>query len=304
MPEGDTVWLTAQRLHRALSGRVLTRSQFRVPQYAEVDLSGQEVVETVSRGKHLLTRIGEVTLHTHMKMEGSWHVYRAGSAWRSPGHQARVVLANDHAQAVGFRLGVVDLVPRSEEHSVVGHLGPDLLGPDWSADEAMRRIHADPSRPIGEALLDQRNLAGIGNLYKCEACFVAGVHPGTPVESLAAGDGDVLAKLVDTAQRMLAANKHHGEQSTTGNLRRGEQHWVYRRSGVPCRRCGTQILEATFATTEDVARGVTPYDVRGGRSGGATGAGSKPRAGKVSAVGRPSQARVTYWCPSCQPAPS
>ncbi len=237
MPEGDTVWRTARRLDAALSGLELTTSDFRVPQWAEVDLSGQRVLETVSRGKHLLTRLADVTVHTHLKMEGSWHLYRRGSRWRSPSFQARVVLANTVWQAVGFRLGAVDIVERSAEDSLVGHLGPDLLGPDWSLDEALRRLTtAAPERPVGEALLDQRNLAGIGNMYKAEVCFLVGVNPFTPV-----GAVDVLPRLLDKAQRLLTANRDRAVQTTTGDPRRGEALWVYARRGQPCRRCGTAI---------------------------------------------------------------
>jgi endonuclease VIII len=239
VPEGDTVWLTAQRLNSALSGRALTASDFRVPQWAELDLTGQTVEETVSRGKHLLTRLPDLTIHTHLKMEGSWHLYRLGTPWRSPAFQARLVLANDTWQAVGFRLGAVDVVERSAESSLVGHLGPDLLGADWSLEEAVRRLSADPDRPIGEALLDQRNLAGIGNMYMAEVCFLLGVHPFTPV-----GDVDILPRLVDKARRLLVLNKDRAEQTTTGNTRRGAQLWVYARKGQPCRRCGTKIEAA------------------------------------------------------------
>ena len=274
MPEGDTVWRTAQRLHKALSAETITTCDIRVPQYAEVDLTGQQVIETVSRGKHLLTRFPELTLHTHLKMEGSWHVYRNGSPWRSPGFQARVVLATETWQAVGFRLGTVELIARDDEGSVVGHLGPDLLGADWSPDEAMRRVRADPEVPIGEALLDQRNLAGIGNLYKAEVCFLLGVHPRTPT-----GHVDVVPQLIDKARRLLQLNRDRAEQTTTGNTRHGQRLWVYGRAGQPCRRCGTAIASATWATVSDRSR----------------------NAGMTSAVDNPSQARVTYWCPTCQP---
>ncbi len=277
MPEGDTVWRTARRLDQALRGLALTTTDFRVPQYAELDLRGQTVIETVSRGKHILTRLSDVTIHSHLKMEGSWHVYKPGSPWRSPGFQARVVLANARWQVVGFRLGSLDVVPPDREDTLVGHLGPDLLGPDWDAVEALARVRADPEVPIGEALLDQRNLAGIGNLYKCETLFLLGLHPQTPV-----GDVAVLEQLVDKAHRLIVVNKEHPEQTTTGNTRRGQRHWVYRRDGQPCRRCGTPIKSETFATARDLARD----------------------AGVHSAVDNPSQARVTFWCPACQPAPS
>ncbi len=277
MPEGDTVWRSARRLDQALSGNLLTISDFRVPEYAEVDLTGQAVVETVSRGKHLLTRLPELTIHSHLKMEGSWHVYKAGSPWRSPGFQARVVLATTSWQAVGFRLATLHVIPRDQEDSLVGHLGPDLLGPDWSAPEAVTRVSARPDVAIGEALLDQRNLAGIGNLYKAEALFLLGVHPSTPV-----GEVDVLPQLVDKAHRLLVLNKERPEQTTTGNTRRGQRHWVYGRAGQPCRRCGTPIAAATLATGADQDR----------------------TAGLVSSVDNPSQARISYWCPSCQPAPA
>ena len=163
MPEGDAVWRTARRLHQGLSGRTLVRTDFRVPAIATVDLAGGTVVETVSRGKHLLTRIDhdqQWTLHTHLKMEGSWRVYEPGERWGKAGHTARVVLDTGEKVGVGFQLGIVELVLREHEDQVVGHLGPDLLGPDWDEHEAVRRLTADPDRPLGEALLDQRNLAG------------------------------------------------------------------------------------------------------------------------------------------------
>jgi endonuclease VIII len=235
VPEGDTVWRTAKRLDHALSGRPLVQSDFRVPRFAGLDLAGQPVVETVSRGKHLLSRLPDLTIHTHLKMEGSWHIYRPRSSWRAPGFQARLILANDDWQAVGFQLGIVEVLNRDEEHDVVGHLGPDLLGPDWSTDEAVRRLSADPSRPIGEALLDQRNLAGIGTVYRAETLYLAGLWPYLPVESV-----PDLRKVVDLARRLMIANRDNPRQVTTGVQRKGEGHWVYGRR-APCRRCGTDI---------------------------------------------------------------
>lgn len=236
MPEGDAVWRTARRLHAALAGRELTGSDFRVPAYATLDLSGARVEEVVSRGKHLLARVGDLTVHSHLRMEGTWQVYRPGQRWRRPAHQARIVLTNDVRQAVGFSLGALDVVPRAREVELVGHLGPDLLGPDWDAERAVANLRSDPARPVGYALLDQRNLAGIGNVYRSEVCFVRGLDPRTPV-----ADVPDLDRVVDLARRMLYANREGADITTTGNRRRGEQTWVYGRAGEACRRCGTRV---------------------------------------------------------------
>lgn len=236
MPEGDVVWQTARRLHHALAGRSLTRSDFRVPQLATADLSGDVVTGTISRGKHLLTRTqGGLTVHTHLRMDGSWRVRPAAEPARDS-DRIRLVLANAEWQAVGYQLGVVELLRTSEEEQVTGHLGPDLLGPDWDQAEAVRRLSADPGRPIGEALLDQRNLAGIGNVYKAELLFLRGVSPWQP-----AGEIVDLNAMAALARRLLDANKDRFGHVTTGSMRRGEEHWVYGRRGRPCRRCGTPI---------------------------------------------------------------
>lgn len=230
------VWYTARRLHQALAGRPLTRSDFRVSQLATADLTGDVVTETVSHGKHLLTRTrGGLTVHTHLRMDGAWRVRPAAEPMRDS-HRIRLVLANADWQAVGYQLGVVELLRTSEEQQATGHLGPDLLGPDWDRAEAVRRLSGDPGRPIGEALLDQRNLAGIGNVYKAEVLFLRGVNPWQPVGDVA--DLDAMAGL---AHRLLEANKDRTGHITTGNWRRGEENWVYGRRGRPCRRCGTPI---------------------------------------------------------------
>jgi endonuclease VIII len=239
MPEGDVVWRTARQLQDALADRVLLRSDFRVPRYATTDLTGRSVTGAISRGKHLLIRVdGDVTVHSHLRMEGSWRVSRAAS-FPLRDHRIRVVLANDTWQAVGHQLGIVELIRTSRESATVGYLGPDLLGPDWDAGEAVRRLLAGPDSAVGEALLDQRNLAGIGNLYKAETLFLRGVSPWRPV-----GEVDSLAEMVELARRLLEANKDHVGQVTTGNPARGEQTWVYGRAGRPCRRCGAIIRRA------------------------------------------------------------
>ena len=277
MPEGDTVWNTARALHRALHGQVLTGSDLRVPRLATVDLTGWRVLESTCRGKHLLLRLAEsgtdrpMTLHSHLRMDGAWRVFRPGdspgkpagmgpgrrsSAWRGgPAHTIRAVLYTGAATAVGFHLHDLALVPTADEPSLVGHLGPDLLGPDWDPDEAARRLAAHPDTPIAQALLDQTNLAGIGNLYKSELLFLRGVSPWTPVR-----DVPDLHGMAALAHRLLTANAGRWTQSTTGSLRRSETTYVYGRRAQPCRRCGTLIEKAEQGE------------------------------------------RVTYWCPTCQPA--
>jgi endonuclease-8 len=236
MPEGDVVWRTARQLQDALAGRVLTRSDFRVPRYATVSLAGRAVAEAVSRGKHLLIRVdGDVTVHTHLKMEGSWRISPV-SAYPLRDHRIRLVLANETWQAVGQQLGIVEVIRTSRESQAVGHLGPDLLGPDWDPAEAVRRLSAAPDRAIGEALMDQRNLAGIGNIYAAELLFLRGVDPWRSVR-----DVPDLDAVVELGRRLLDANKTRIGQVTTGNPARGAQTWVYGRAYQPCRRCGTRV---------------------------------------------------------------
>jgi endonuclease VIII len=238
VPEGDTIYQAAKMLDKALTGQVLTSSDFRVPSLATSDISGATVTGTVSRGKHLLTRFdNELTLRTHLKMDGTWQVHPPGSRWRRPAHTARVVLRTSAAEAVGFQV-MLDLVRTSSERDLVGHLGPDLLGPDWDPDVALSRLRADPEAPIGDALLEQRNLAGIGNVFKAELCFLAGVDPLTPVAAV-----PDLPAIITKAKQLLEANKDRHTRITTGDRRRGYQLWVYGRRG-PCLRCGTAIRKA------------------------------------------------------------
>jgi len=238
VPEGDAVWNTAKRLHDALAGQVLTRSDFRVPRYATVDLTGQIVTEAVAHGKHLLIRTDRgVTVHTHLKMEGYWRIQPADDG-RPLGrsYQLRLVLGNSQWVAAGYLLGITEVLPTAREDRVTGHLGPDLLGPDWDAAAAVARLARKPDRPIGEALLDQRNLAGLGTIYMAETLFLRGVDPARAVGSV-----EDLDALVDLGHRLLDANKERPGHVTTGDARPGRENWVYGRAGRPCRRCGTVI---------------------------------------------------------------
>jgi endonuclease-8 len=238
MPEGDTVWQAARRLHEALAGKVLIHSDFRVPRYATADLTGRTVLDVTARGKHLLTRVeGGLTVHSHLRMDGSWKVFVAGQRWSGgPAHQIRVILGTADRTAVGYRLPVLELLRTADEERAVGHLGPDLLGPDWDPEQALANLRADPARALGEALLDQRNLAGIGNVYKCELCFLLGVTPWLPVGDLPPG---LAVKVPVLAKKLLEANRDRPVRRTTGL--RGHNLFVYSRAPRPCLRCGTSI---------------------------------------------------------------
>ena len=268
MPEGDSVWRVARRLDERLSGRTVRGSDLRVPRFATVDLTGRTVLATVPRGKHLLTRFsGGLTLHTHLRMDGEWTVVREGRRLpRRLDVDVRVRLATDGPTAYALRMPVVEVLPSQDEEQVVGHLGPDLLGPGWDPVEAVRRLSSVPDRPLAAALLDQRNLAGIGNLWANEVCFLRGVSPWTPVAEVD------LAAVVDLAHRLLrfsvsgAGTGRPTAQVTTGDPRPGRSHWVAGRAGRPCLRCGTAV-----AVVAEV-----PGD-----------------------AGR----RRTWWCPHCQPGP-
>ena len=262
MPEGDTVFALARRLDGALRDRELVRGELRVPAHATADLAGHTVLEHLTHGKHLLTRLsGGLTLHTHLKMSGSWTVSAAGR-WlpRDVMPDVRVVLRTDGPAAYGVKLPVVHLLRTRDEADVVGHLGPDPLREDWDETDAARRLAADPERPLVAALLDQRCVAGFGNLWANELCFLRGHDPWTPVR-----DVD-LAGLLRLGARALrhSATVPGAMQVTTGHRRKGEQHWVTGRAGRPCLRCGTTVLV-------------------------------------VAEVPNDAERRRTWWCPSCQP---
>ncbi|GAA1226342.1 Fpg/Nei family DNA glycosylase [Pseudonocardia alaniniphila] len=265
VPEGDTVYLTGKRLHVALSGRSLVRGELRHPRLVEHDLAGRTVLDVASVGKHLFTRFDDGrSLHSHLRLDGSWHLYRPGMSWQRPAHQARAVLETAERTAVGFSLHDMELLPTGEEARLVGHLGPDLLDPAWDethAAEALRRFTTRRSSELGLVLLEQRVMAGLGNLYKTEVCFLLGLSPWT----LARDVPDPPAAIA-LARELLLRNADRPQQSTTGELARGRQTWVFERGGQRCRCCSTRIR------TAEQGDGV--------------------------------YARIAYWCPRCQPGPS
>ncbi|MEI7718205.1 MAG: endonuclease VIII Nei2 [Mycobacterium sp.] len=235
MPEGDTVFRTAAALRAGLVGRTLTRCDIRVPRYATVDLTGNTVDEVLSRGKHLFIRIGPASIHSHLLMDGSWRI----APRTVPDHTIRILLQAGHVTAVGINLGTLEVSDRDCDLDAVAHLGPDLLADDWNPQQAATNLSAGPDRPIAEALLDQRVMAGIGNVYCNELCFIFGRLPTSPVRSLS----DPI-RVATRAREMLWANRLRQSRTTTGNTRIGRQLWVYGRAGERCRRCDTRILRA------------------------------------------------------------
>jgi endonuclease-8 len=240
MAEGDTVFATAARLHEALAGHVLTRTDFRVPAFATADLRGQVAREVVSRGKHLLLRTdAEVSIHSHLGMDGAWRLYGWGERSRGRSFEVRGVLETDRWVAVGHRLRRLEVLRTSAESQVLGHLGPDVLGTDWDEADVVSRLMASPERPAGEALIDQRVMAGPGNVYRSEVCFLAGVDPRTPV-----GDVEDPAALVRLMKSLMERNRSGGRRVTTDDPRRGRELWVYDRAGritFSCPGCQDRI---------------------------------------------------------------
>jgi endonuclease-8 len=264
VPEGDTVYIACARLHKALAGRIVSTFDLRVSALALADLTGTAVTEVVPRGKHILIRFSAgQTLHSHLRMDGSWRVGPAGSRPRGRDFEIRALVGNDQWLAAGFRVHDLALIATAAESEVVGHLGPDLLAPDFDRAEALRRFAEIGDRPIAEALLDQRLVAGIGNVYKSELLFIKRVNPAAPVSTVAA-----LPAILDDGVRLLRGNLGDYNRSTTGWRQPGQQYWVYGRGGKGCRVCGTAIVR----------------DDGGPRTSGAP------------------EDRITYFCPSCQPA--
>jgi len=242
MPEGDTIWRAARALHAALAGRTVTAFASPLPAVASAarrfGVVGRAVAGVEAKGKHLLVRFdGGSVLHTHQGMSGSWHLYRKGSRWRQGRHLARVVLEAGEVVAVCFRSPRVELLAAAAaaRHDTLAALGPDVMAEGLDVPAACARLRAAGATEIGAVLLDQSRVAGIGNVYKSEVLFLCGLSPFAPVSSL---DDAALGRVVQAAHRLMRRNLETARRTTGLG---GGQLWVYRRSGQPCRRCGTVV---------------------------------------------------------------
>ena len=273
MPEGDTIYRAARTLNRALGGKVITAFESVFPQltrvHVDTPITGRTVENVRAAGKHLLIEVsGGLVLRTHMRMNGSWHIYRPGEAWQRSRRDMRIVLSTADFVAVGFSIPVAEWIKGRElpRHDELSQLGPDLLGDEFDEAEAIRRLRSRGDSEVADALLSQRVMAGIGNVYKSEVLFTCRVSPFARVETLT---DDQVASLVRTARKLLTANvteglaamtTYMGFRRTTRRDDPKERLWVYGRVDEPCRRCGASV--------------------------------------KIAKQGR--DARLTYWCPTCQ----
>jgi len=270
MPEGDAIFRTARTLNRALAGRQVLRFESAVPALTRVDddapIAGRTIESVTAAGKHVLMRFsGDLTLRTHMRMNGSWHIYRPGERWRRPRRDMRVVVATAEYEAIGFNIPIAEFLDARAEarQDDLRQMVPDLLGHAFDEDEAIRRIREHDSQEIADVLLNQRVVVGIGSIYKCEMLFLCGVSPFARTTTVT---DDALRTLLRTTRKYLQANvrKPAGGIVTYAGFRRergeGARHYAYGRAGRPCRKCGTPI--------------------------------------QLQAQGP--HARLTYWCPTCQ----
>ena len=271
MPEGDTIFRAAQTLHRVFAGRVVTGFSSVLPYLNRVvddrPLAGRTIESVEARGKHLLmTFSGNLILHTHMRMNGSWHIYPAGERWKLPAREMRILIETEAAVAVGFNIPVAEFLTASDlaKHRQLRRLGPDLLDGSFDARPVLDTMRQRRD-PIADVLLDQRVMAGIGNVFKSEILFLAEVDPFAKPAELSDAQ---LERVIATAQAQLRANVLPPSRTlspafgrrTTRSLDPDQKLWVYGRGGKPCRRCGAPIQSR--ATGLD--------------------------------------ARLTYWCPRCQ----
>lgn len=255
MPEGDTIFRAARTLHRALSGQVVTGFESVLPKLERVEIdagvTGRIIEKVEARGKWQLIHFsGDLILLTHMLMSGSWHIYRPGEKWKRSRSDMRLIIHTEKIDAVGFNVPVAEFHTSDSvrRRRVFNRLGPSTLETEYDHAEVSRRLRSRPDLSVGEALLSQSLLAGVGNVFKSEICFACGVHPFRSVASLSISES---ACLVATARKFLLANvtdtsgdkivTYSGLRRTTGRSDRDENLWVYGRTGEPCRRCGATI---------------------------------------------------------------
>jgi len=259
MPEGDTIFRAATVLRRVLAGQVVTGFEITAPKVSAAvrddEIVGSTVKAIESNGKHLFIHFDtphEVVLHTHMKMSGSWHVYRPGERWWEPEKEARVVIRTANVVAPCFHPPIVELLAAKELalHRVVGRLGPDIIRDDFDVDEALRRLREKQDRDIATALLDQSVISGIGNVFKVEALFLAKLSPWAPVRDL---NDDQLRAVVAQARKLIRLNRSGGERRTRFSLDPSDRMWVDERAGLPCDVCGTRV-EHGWHPGEDVRK--------------------------------------------------
>jgi endonuclease-8 len=273
MPEGDSIFRAARTLNQALAGRIVTRFESVFPQLTRVDvdapLGGRTIERVTSRGKHLLIWFsGDLVLRTHMRMNGSWHIYRRGERWQRPRHEMRIVIGTDTFEAIAFSVPVAEFSSTSALERELGDVGPDPLADVFDPGEALRRLRERGEMEIADALLDQGAMAGIGNIYKSEVLFMGGVSPFARVADLPDATLEALIAIVVKLMRANVAEgtgagivTYTGFRRTTGRADPAARLWVYGRGGKPCRRCGTPIRR----------------------------------------VKQGPNARSTYWCEKCQP---
>jgi len=266
MPEGDTIFLAAATLRRALVGGLVTRFESAFPHLTRIDEDRRVVGRTIesvdARGKHLLIAFSDdLILRTHMRMNGSWHVYAPGARWRRPARDMRILIETPRAVAVAFTVPVAEFLTKAQlaRSEPLQSLGPDLLADDFDTEEALKRMCEQGDAAVADVLLAQRVVAGIGNVFKSEVLFLARVHPFTPAAQVSDADR---RNILAIARKVMRVSVHLGTRTTRSSLDPRGRLWVYGRGGKPCRRCGTPIQAKK---TGDAAR-------------------------------------ITYWCPQCQPA--
>jgi endonuclease-8 len=268
MPEGDTIFRAARTLNQALAGKAVTKFETVFPRLARVDdqdrIAGRRIERVVAAGKHLIVDFsGGLHLRTHMRMNGSWHIYRVGERWQRPRADMRIVIGTDDFVAVAFNVPVAEFLDDRSmlRQDDLRRIGPDFASDSFDAKEAAARIRNRADGEIANVLLNQRVVAGLGNVFKSEVLFVCKVNPFTRVAEL---DDATIEKIIRASKKLVRLNigvDAAPGRVTTGSLDKSQKLWVYGRGGQPCRRCGARI--------EYKKQGV--------------------------------DARGTYWCPSCQP---